>query len=177
MHQSAPDGHSGLRSAARLRRGARRRKRRIITAIAAAVVMGSSGVAAGLWSATGSGAGSLKAATAQALTVTAAAAPIGDLYPGASGTLQFTVANPNPYAVTLTSIAYGATTSSNEANCPASNLTPAAGGALGTPITVPANGTSAAVSVPGALTLAATAPDACQGVTFTTAVTLAGIQA
>ena len=156
----------------------RRRRRRglllLLGSILAVSVAG--GIAFALWSTSGTGSGSAKAITAQTLTVTAAASPTADLFPGASGALQFTVANPNPYPVSLTSISYGSVTSSDQANCPASNLTLGAGGALGTPISVPASGTSGAVSVPSAVTLAVSAPNGCQGVTFTVAVTLTGTQ-
>jgi D-arabinose 1-dehydrogenase-like Zn-dependent alcohol dehydrogenase len=90
--------------------------------------------------------------------------------------LQFTVANPNPYSVSMTSVTYGTVTSSDQTNCPASNLTTAANGPLGTPISVPGSGSSGAVSVPSGVTLAVSAPSACQGVTFTVAVTLSGTQ-
>jgi hypothetical protein len=163
--------HSGTR------RERRRRRRGLILVVASvlAIVL-AGGVAIALWSASGSGSGTTKAITAQTLTVTAAATPTADLFPGASGALQFTVTNPNPYPVSMTAISYGSVTSSDQANCPASNLTLGAGGALGTPISVPASGTSGAASVPSAATLAVSAPNGCQGVTFTVAVTLTGTQ-
>jgi hypothetical protein len=163
--------HSGTR------RERRRRRRGLILVVASvlAIVL-AGGVAIALWSASGSGSGTTKAITAQTLTVTAAATPTADLFPGASGALQFTVTNPNPYPVSMTSISYGSVTSSDQANCPASNLTLAAGGALGTPISVPASSTSGAASVPSAATLGVSAPNGCQGVTFTVAVTLTGTQ-
>ncbi|MDQ1429745.1 MAG: hypothetical protein QOF40_347 [Actinomycetota bacterium] len=159
------------------RRERRRRKRGLVVLFASilAIVL-AGGIAIALWSASGSGSGTTKAITAQTLTVTAAASPTADLYPGASGAVQFAVTNPNPYPVSLTSIGYGSVTSSDQVNCPASNLTLGAGGALGTPISVPASGTSGAVSVPSAVTLAVSAPNGCQGVTFTVGVTLTGTQ-
>jgi hypothetical protein len=158
--------------------GERRQRRRVFVLLFGSVLSIFLGIIVGiaLWAASGSGPGSAKVVTAQTLTVTAAVSPTADLFPGGSGALQFSVANPNPYPVTLTSIAYGAVTSGDQANCPASNLTPAGGGALGTPIAIPANGSSGAVSVPAAVTLSVNAPNGCQGVTLTVAVTLTGSQ-
>ncbi len=134
------------------------------------------GIAGAFWATTGTGSGSDAAVSAQTLTVTAAASPTADLYPGASGALQFTVTNPNPYPVTLTSVTYGAITSSNPTNCPAANLVAATGGVLGTAIPVSANGTSGNATMPNAVTLASTAPNGCQGIIFTIVLTLTGVQ-
>ena len=142
---------------------------------AGAIVLITGGVVAALWSASGSGNASDKALTAQTLTITAAATPTADLYPGASGALQFTVTNANPYPVSLTSMTAGTITSGDPTNCPSTNIT-VSGGTLVTPIAVPAAGTSAAISVPSKVLMAAAAPDGCQGVTFTIAITLTGAQ-
>ncbi len=160
---------------ARVERDRRRRMVVVVFGILAAIAI-PAGLGIALWSSDGSGSASAKALTAEDLTVTAAPSPTAALYPGASAALQFSVTNPNPYAVTFTSVAYGTVTSSDDSNCPASNLTPAADGALGTPISVAASGSSGAVSIPSAVTLASGAPNGCQGVTFTVAVTLSGSQ-
>jgi hypothetical protein len=154
-----------------------RRRRLIVVLMIVGTVLSSAGVALGLWPASGSGSGSTGALTAQSITVNAAPSPTADLFPGSVGALQFELSNPNPYPVSLTSVVYGAVTSSNQAACPASHLTTAADGVLGTPINLAANATATAASISGAITLAVLAPSGCQGVTFTVAVTLSGTQA
>ncbi len=137
-------------------------------------VLLSVGMAYAFWTVTGSGNGADKAVSAQTLTLTAASSPTADLYPGGSGALQFTVTNPNPFGVSLTSVSTTTVTSSDPTDCPASNVTATAGPTSITAITVAANGTSPAESVPGVLTMLTTAPNGCQGVTFTVAATLSG---
>jgi len=136
-----------------------------------------SSIAFATWTTDGSGTASDQALTAQAVTLDAVATPTADLYPGGQGAAQFTVTNPNPYPVQLTSISFTTVTSGNEANCPATNLTVAATIDLSaSPISVPANGQSGTESVPGAFTLSASAPDGCQGVVFTVDATATGTQ-
>ena len=150
----------------------RRKKAVVIGTVLAAVSIG--GVAVALWSASGSGSGRARARTAVTLTVAAADGP-QDLYPGFTlGDVFFTVTNPNPYPVTLTSMTPGTVTSSDPTNCPASNVTVAA--ASGLSIVVPAGGTSGTLSIPDVVSMAAAAPDGCQGVSFTIALTLNGTQ-
>ncbi|CAA9338957.1 MAG: hypothetical protein AVDCRST_MAG72-685 [uncultured Nocardioidaceae bacterium] len=133
------------------------------------------GVAFASWTADGTGSGSAKATSAVSSTVTADTAS-ADLYPGfTDGDLYFKVNNPNPYAVRFTAMTPGAVTSSDPTGCPASNITVASKSGL--TIDVPAN-TSTAVSktVTDAVSMAGGAPNGCQGVTFTVAVTLSGGQ-
>jgi hypothetical protein len=164
-------------SSRRARRARRRRRRVLVTLSGVAAMVLAAGVAVALWPASGTGSGTTKALSAQGLTVNATASPVADLFPGATGALQFTITNPNPYPVSLTSIAYGTVSSSDPTGCPAANLVPGASGVLGTPISVPANATSGVVSIPAAVTLSVNALNGCQGVTFTVGVTLSGSQA
>lgn len=151
------------------------RKRKVGAVSIIMLMLTGGGIAAALWSANGSGSGQAKALTAQSLTVTAATGA-ADLYPGfTGGDVFFTVTNPNPYPVTFTSMTPGAVTSSNPTGCPTTNLSVLSAGSLNIP--VGANTTSATQSIPNVVTLAAGAPDACQGVTFTIALTLSGSQA
>lgn len=154
----------------------RRRRPLVMVVVGLITFVSTAGVAVALWSATGSGNGGAKALTAQALTITAAGAPTADLFPGASGDLQFTVTNPNPYPISLTDVDYGAVTSSDQANCPAANLTTAADGSLAAPIALNANAVNTPATIADAITLDVNAPDGCQGVTFTVAITLTGTQ-
>ena len=150
------------------------RKRSVVSAVLVGVMLTGGGIAAALWTANGSGSGQSKALSAQALTVTAATGA-ADLYPGFNaGDVFFTITNPNPYPVTFTSMTAGAITSSNPGGCPSSNITVA--GASGLSLAAAANSTSGTQSIVDVVTMAATAPDACQGATFTISLTLSGSQ-
>ena len=150
-----------------------KRRNKGIVAFAAFTAL-STGMAYALWSAGGTGPGQAKALTAQSITVTAATAT-ADLYPGfTAGDVFFTLTNPNPYAVTMTSMTPGTVTSSNPGTCPASNVTVAA--ASGLSLAVGANATSSTLSIVDVVSMAIAAPDGCQGVTFTVALTLSGSQ-
>lgn len=127
-----------------------------------------------LWSSSGSGSGTSKALSAATVTVTGAAGA-ADLYPGfTAGNVSFTLNNPNPYAITFTSMTPGTVTSSNPAGCPATNVTVA--GASGLSLVVAGGATSLTQSVNGVVSMLAAAPDGCQGVTFTVALTLTGAE-
>jgi len=139
-----------------------------------AISLSGTAVAFALWSANGVGTSSAKALTAQSLTVTAATAT-ADLYPGFTlGDVFFSVNNPNPYPVTITSMTPGTVTSSSPTLCPATNVTVAS--ATGLSIPVAANSTASGQTIANVVTMASTAPDGCQGVTFTINLTLTGSQ-
>ena len=138
-----------------------------------AISLSGTAVAFALWSTSGVGTGSAKALTAQSLTVNAATAT-ADLYPGfTQGDVYFSVNNPNPYPVTITSMTPGAITTSNP-SCVATNITVAS--ASGLSIVLPANSTATGQTITNVVTMLSTAPDACQGVTFTIGLTLTGTQ-
>ncbi|MCB1001514.1 MAG: hypothetical protein KDB40_19645 [Acidimicrobiales bacterium] len=153
----------------------RTRRRRKIAAVAlTTTVVAGGGAAWALWSANGSGSGQATALTAQTITVTAAAGP-ASLYPGATtGDLTFTLTNPNPYPVTMSAMTPGAITTSNP-GCAASNITVSP--ATGLSLNVAAGATSATQTIDDVVSMDTGAPDACQGVTFTIALTLTGMQA
>jgi hypothetical protein len=147
-------------------------------ALVAAFVTGSTvavgGMAFALWSASGTGSGRSSALTAQTITVTAATGT-ADLYPGfTDGDAFFTLTNPNPYGVTFTSMTPGTITSSNAGACPASNITVDA--ASGLSLSVAGGATSGTLSIADVVSMASAAPDGCQGVSFTIAMTLTGSQ-
>lgn len=145
----------------------------------AAVVIGTTvvltaGLAVALWTSNGSGSGTARSLSAQTVTVNATTGA-ADLYPGfAGGDAHFTLTNANPYAIQFTDMTSGAITSSNPGACPASNLTVAPSSGL--TLNVAANTTSGAQSIADVVTLASAAPDGCQGVTFTIALSLTGTQ-
>jgi hypothetical protein len=144
-------------------------------AVFAAISLAGGAVAFALWSANGVGTSSAKALTAQSLTVNAATAS-ADLYPGYTlGDVAFTVSNPNPYPVTITSMTPGAVTSSNPLGCPATLVTVASTSSLS--IALAAGATNVAQTIADVVTLSSSALDGCQGVTFTIGLTLSGTQA
>lgn len=149
-----------------------------VAALAAIVV--TAGIAFAVWSATGSGNGGAAAGVAQGLTVTAFT-PTGaaaNIYPGGpAGTVYFEVANPNPYAVTITGISWGTPTSLNTTACPNANISLSPSAPTTVSISIPANSTGGSVfAEPGVLLLAHSAPDGCQGVGFNVAMTITGTQ-
>jgi hypothetical protein len=151
-----------------------RGKRKFIVLGVTAAAAVSAGAAYALWSANASGPAGSRALTAQTITVTAATGA-ADLYPGfTGGGVYFTLANSNPYPVTFTAMTPGTITSSNAGACPAGNLTVASPTGLSIP--VPANSTNVAASIANVATLASAAPDGCQGVSFTIAMSLTGSQ-
>ena len=132
------------------------------------------GTAFALWTSSGVGSGNAKALSAVSITVTANTST-PDLFPGfTQGKVAFTSANTNPYPVTFTSMTPGVITSSDPTNCPATNVSVAS--ASGLSLLVPAGATAQAGSIGNVVSMVAGAPDGCQGVVFTVALTLTGSQ-
>jgi hypothetical protein len=148
------------------------KRKSILVAAVGVITLG--GIAAALWSATGSGSGRARAATAQSITVSATTGA-ADLYPGfTGGDLFFTLTNPNPYGVTFSAMSAGSVTSSDPTSCPASNVTVSS--ATGLSLPVAGSATSGTLSIANVVSMASAAPNGCQGVTFDVAVTLTGTQ-
>lgn len=157
-----------------------RTSKRITALGTATVAVMGAGVAVAAWTASGSGTGASQALTAVASTVTADTAT-ASLYPGGpAGAVFFTIDNKNPYNVSFDKITAISVVSDNTTACPASKIsvpTVPAGGLAITAVNVPANTTTAvSKSIPGLVSLDASALDGCQGATFTTTLTLAGSQ-
>lgn len=134
----------------------------------------------------GIGFGTAKTVSAVSLTVTADTGQAADLYPGAAGAIYFTIANPNPYPVTLTSASLGTPRNADSASaCQAStngitNLT-VIGGTIAVNIAVPAragtgvgNPPAVAGSLPAAVQMTMQADPSCQSQVFLVPVTLSG---
>jgi hypothetical protein len=156
------------------------RKTTIVIGATVATLAVGSGVALAVWTVTGSGTGAGGAAVAQNLTVTAItpSGPAAALYPGGPpAQVYFTVANPNPFAVTITGISWGTPTSTNTTSCPNANISVDTSAPTTVSITVPANAAAGtAYQVNGVLDLAHSAPNGCQGVTFDVPLTLSAVQ-
>ena len=151
----------------------RHRKKKILAIALGTTLVAGGGAAWALWSAGGSGPGRATALTAQNITATAVTGT-ASLYPGATdGDLFFTLTNPNPYPVVLTSMTPGTITTSNPA-CAVTNISVA--GATGLTLNVAAGATSGTLSINNVVSMVAAAPDACQGVSFTIQMTLTGTQ-
>ena len=144
----------------------------------AALAVGA-GVAFAAWSVSGSGSGAGSATLAQSLVVTPVT-PSGagaSMYPGGpAGPVFFTIQNPNPFAVTITGLSWGAPTSTNTSSCPSSNVSVDAGAPTTASITVAAGSTDSNQQISGVLDLAHSATNGCQGVAFTAPVTVTGAQ-
>jgi len=143
-------------------------------------IVAMAGIALAAWTLSGSGSGSGAATVASSLTITQVT-PTGaaaNLYPGGpAGAVWFTVANPNPFAVTITGITWGTPTSNNPTTCPNSNISIDGAAPTTVSISVPANTTgSGASEVPAVLDLAHTAPNGCEGVSFNVPMTVTATQ-
>lgn len=148
--------------------------KKFVAAFAVVAIGLGAGVGFAVWTSDGTGFGQAKALTIQNVTVTAATGA-ADLYPGfTQGKVFFTITNPNSYPMTFSAMTPGTVTSSNEAACPASNVTVIP--ATGLTLSGPAASTSATQSIANVVTMAAAAPNGCQGVTFTIGLTLTGTQ-
>lgn len=142
----------------------------------------SAGIASAVWtSPTGTGNGSATGYTAIKADVTARTTNTAEpLFPGSSVTNTVTITNPNPYPIKVTAITPGSGNAAGGLNsaCLAGtvNVTGPASNAAGLPqndvddtVAIPANGTG---TYDVTVTMASTANNACQGLTFTLPVTI-----
>ena len=168
-------------------------RRRVGVVAGVFVLLFGGSVAVASWTATGTGQGSARAASVSGLVVTAGS-PLGALYPlpadttpatgygsGTVGSVSTTVANPNPFPVTITSATVGSVTSSplGGRTCAAGSVLPTSSApiALSPPVTLAAGSAPTAVTIPGALYMVSTAEDGCQGASFSVPVTVTGASA
>lgn len=164
--------------------GRKRNRRRAAVVFSIGALMLGGGVAWAAWTNSGTGAANAKATTATALVVTAGT-PASTLYPEPSngypnstvGAIYTTVANPNNYPVTVTTVSVGTVSITPQAGktCAAGSVVAtAASMTLATPISLPANASATAVTIPSAVKMLGTAEDGCQGASFSAPVTLTG---
>lgn len=150
---------------------------------AAALVVGGSlvGVAIAAWTTGGSGSGQASAGTAATLTISAGS-PTSSLYPNGSADVAATISNPNPYKVHISSIALGAVTvDAGHSSCNGSSSVTGGGtaqtnGGNGWDVPAKSGGTNGSLNLDlaNAISMDNTANDACQGATFTVALTATG---
>ena len=165
-----------MRKLFRLRRTSIRRPIVVLVATGVALL---GGVAFATWTATGTGNGYAKAATAQNLTFDDISATVAaTLFPGSSGvTYSYQIHNPNPYPVTVTGLSSGTAVtvvSQTGTGCTAASSGVSYTAPTGTlNIAVPANGDSAVQTFAGA-SMDDTSVDACQGAIFGLSLTATG---
>ena len=150
-----------------------------IAATAAAAAAGT-GIGYAVWSVQGSGTGAGAATVANSLTITAVtpSGPGATMYPGGpAGPVYITVANPNPFAVTITGFTWGTPVSTLTTACPSSNISLDASAPTTASISIPANATAGtAYQINNVLDLAHAAPNGCQGVAFDVPLTVTAVQ-
>lgn len=174
------------RARAHLPRPSGRTPRWLLVFAVVPILIASSGTAFAYWSSVGTGAADIQAGTAAPLGVSSSALPVADLFPGKTSDLGIVVSNSNPYPVSLTTLTAISVTSSDEASCsgstyislPTAVTTGMSGGGyvLPTAISVPAGSTSTAATLTGLITMTTSAPDGCQGKTFTVSLSFTGSQ-
>ena len=145
-------------------------KKRVLLPVAVVASLGASAIAFAAWTANGTGTATATAGVSQGVTLTGASASV--LYPTGSADLGVTFSNPNPFAVTVTTVAQtvGQSITTGAAGCNASSVTFNSASGTGLSVRVPGktgstNG-SATVTLTGALSMDNSAVDACQGATF-----------
>lgn len=159
--------------------GTRRRRRpsRVVALLAAGVLATTVAVVGVLafYTATGSGTGAAAVSgTVQPLVFTPGTA-VSPLYPGGSGDVDLTVANPNGFSVHIPSLALdtsqGGGSGFAASGCPLGQArlsftaTPQNNGGAGW--TVPANASAFHINLPTAVSMATNAASSCQSATFT----------
>ncbi len=143
-----------------------------IGAIAALTVGIGGGAAFAYFTSSGRGSGAASVGTPSPVTVLQATGTVTNkLYPGTTGDLLLTLDNPNPYAVTITSVgSSGAVTGSGGVGtCTVTGVSVVTQSGLN--VTV-ASGSSVSVVIPGAAEMGSTSDSGCQGATFQAPITI-----
>src|SRR5215211_5578487 len=151
-------------------RALRRKRMRIVLVAGTLAAAGSVGFTWAAWTSSANGSGRTR--SSQMTFSVAASTPAsgaGTLYPSASatGSITFSITNPNPYAIHIGGVSLqggGPIVSDSEGSCPASNVTMTnVSGLVGGAYDVAAGATTT-ITVPSVLTMALAAPNACQDV-------------
>jgi hypothetical protein len=149
-------------------------KVRLTLALSALAITATTAVTFGSWSVASSpGSGYSRAKVALNLTLLdASASTVAQLYPGGTGDISIKVTNPNPFAVSITSVTgAGTITSDKGAACDA---------ATGVTYTITtglsqavAAGATVTFSLVGKMAMSNASDNSCQGAIFTVPITLA----
>jgi hypothetical protein len=158
------------------------RKRSINRKIAVAVIaaaLSAVGLVYAAWTTNGTGDAYAKAGTAAAIsTVDVSASTTATLYPGVSGDVLIKLDNPNPYAVTVTSVTGNGsiTADGGHAGCTTTGVTFTNQTGLSLVVPAKSGGVDGVLqtSLNGAASMSNASLNACQGAVFTIPVTLSG---
>lgn len=167
----APDaGQPRPESRIRPHRLVRRVRASAATGVATALLIGlGAGSAYGYFTTSGAGHGSASTATMVPVTGSVGS-PTTRLVPGGRADVAVVVTNPNPFAVTVVSASGGdVTVDDGHPACTPSSVTFTSPGVLS--VTIPA-GTTQALAFPNAAAMDASAPNNCQGASFSIPLTL-----
>jgi Putative metal-binding motif len=148
-----------------------RGRRKVLAGAALTAVVFASTLAFAEWLASGTGEGYAQATTAQPLTTESATAA-ATLYPGGTGDLALRIHNPNPFPVTVTTVAQNGPITSDDAACDA-----AGHGVTFTTFTgalALAGGETKTFTLNDVLAMALSSANECQGANFTVPVSLNG---
>jgi hypothetical protein len=147
-------------------------RRTPLVLLVGALLVAIAGAAFAYWAASGQGSAAATTGGTAALTLSPAT-PTAGLYPGGQAAVVTTVANPNAATVHVGSLALDSTQGTGgfavdaaHSGCAVSTLGFTTQTNGGTGWTVPGQG-SLPLSLTGALSMSASAADACQGATFT----------
>jgi hypothetical protein len=149
----------------------------LVAGLVVTICAGTAGVAAAYWSGSGAGAGAAATATSRRLSV-GPGVPTTFLSPGAQSAVVLTMSNPNPTAVSVTTLELdtaegtgGFAVDAGHPGCAVSALSFSTQTNAGAGWTVPmkSGGTDGTLSLTlvNAIAMAADAANACQGAVFT----------
>lgn len=149
-----------------------RRRGFLVATALAACTLGMVTAASAYWGGSGSGAGSTDTGTTQPVTLSPATAS-DQLYPGGQATVALTATNPNPGTVRVSSLALdtsqgtgGFAVDAGHAACNVATLSFTTQTNGGSGWNLPTGGPTS-ITLANALSMSASAADACQGATFT----------
>jgi P pilus assembly chaperone PapD len=149
--------------------------KKLVFALVAVALLAATAVAVAAWVVGGSGTGYAKAGTASAITLGDASASVsGDLYPGGSGAVKIKVTNPNPFAVRITgvSLSSGGSVTSSVGACNTGGTGVTFSNQSGLTLDMPASSGPTTFTLAGAVSMAASSDNACQGAVFSIPVDL-----
>ena len=151
-------------------------------AIAVVALLAVGALAYAAWTVNGSGTGAASATSALNLTLTPGS-PSSALYPGATGDVATTIANPNPFPVHVTSVALNTAQGTNgfqvdgaHSGCNIATLSFTTQTNGGSGWDIPANG-SLDIDPANSIAMGSGANDSCQGAAFTVYLTASAVSA
>ena len=144
-------------------------KRSATVASAAVVAVGAAGAAWAFWGVTGTGSSSASAGEVKPLVVandSIVLSPTG-YFPGSKHSVTFTVKNPNPFPVLITSAVPANIVSSNPGACPSNSVVALpAQPTDSTALALPANSTAVQLTYNDAIKMIANPNEGCRTATF-----------